>query len=431
MKIIQEPSLEQWIALTRRGTVPMQTLEPLVREVFNTIRDLGDEAVRRYTRQFDSADLNDLVVSREEMEKASSEVPLELKEAIKLAQENIIAFHTAQKPTGIEVETKPGVRCWQTFQPIEKVGIYIPGGTAPLFSTILMLAVPATIAGCSEIIMCTPPGKDGTIDPVMLYTAQLCGVTSVLKIGGIQAIGALTFGTETVPAVSKIFGPGNQYVTAAKNLATQFGIAIDMPAGPSELMVVADETADPDFVAADLLSQAEHGPDSQVILLTPSPDWIPKVMQSLSAQLKSLPRAEIAERALENSRVICLKDPKQLVDFMNDYAPEHLIINTADNSVYTREVKNAGSVFVGPYTPESAGDYASGTNHTLPTNGYARQFSGVTVGAFMKSTTFQEIDPEGLMHIGKAIEIMAASERLEGHKNAVSLRLEKLRQGEK
>lgn len=405
----------------------MQTLEPLVREVFQSVRDMGDEALKRYTRQFDGARLEELSVPMAEWNSAAASVPEDLKRAIGQAKMNIETFHSAQMPGRIAVETMPGVRCWQEFRPIEKVGIYIPGGTAPLFSSILMLALPAKIAGCREIIMCTPPGKDGSIDPVMLYTAGICGVTSVFTIGGIQAIGAMTFGTETVPAVSKIFGPGNQYVTAAKNFATQFGVAIDMPAGPSEVMVVADDSADPAFVAADLLSQAEHGPDSQVILLTPSAGWIEAVGLCITAQLEKLPRAAIAKEALENSRVICLGKPEDLVDFLNEYAPEHLILNTRDNAYYRSGVRNAGSVFIGPYTPESAGDYASGTNHTLPTNGYAKQYSGVTLQAFMKSITFQEISAEGLKDLGGTIETMAAAEMLDGHKNAVRIRLNTLK----
>ena len=428
MKVVTEPKRDTWKSLMQRGTPPMQTLEPLVREVFQSVRELGDEALLRYTHRFDGAQLKRLEVSPEEWQMAASLVDENLKKAIELARDNISAFHSAQLPEAIEVETMPGVLCWQKFRPIDKVGIYIPGGTAPLFSTILMLALPAKIAGCDEIIMCTPPGRDGSIDPVMLYTAELCGVTAIYKLGGIQAIGALTFGTASVPAVYKIFGPGNQYVTAAKNFATQFGVAIDMPAGPSEVMVVADATADPEFVAADLLSQAEHGPDSQVILLTPSADWVDLVQANIKLQLKKLPRASVAKDALENSRIICMKDKEDLVDFMNEYAPEHLILNTADNAFFADRVRNAGSVFIGPYTPESAGDYASGTNHTLPTNGYAKQYSGVSLQAFMKSITFQEISPKGLEAIGGTIETMVMSERLEGHKNAVSVRLRALRE---
>jgi len=428
MKIIAEPKREAWKALMKRGTPPMQTLEPLVREVFQSVREQGDEALKQYTSQFDGAQLEKIKLGRQEWENADKAVSKALQKAIIQARENISAFHKAQAPQPIEVETMPGVRCWQHYQPIDKIGIYIPGGTAPLFSTILMLALPAKLAGCREIIMCTPPGKDGTIDPIMIYTAKLCGVTAVYKLGGIQAIGALTFGTQSVPAVSKIFGPGNQYVTAAKNFATQFGVAIDMPAGPSELMVVADDTADPEYVAADLLSQAEHGPDSQVILLTPDSIWVDKVNVSLERQLQDLPRAQIAAQSLENSRAICLQDPEDRVAFMNEYAPEHLIINTRENEFYTARIRNAGSVFIGPYTPESAGDYASGTNHTLPTNGYAKQYSGVTLQAFVKSITFQEISASGLEGIGETIETMAASEKLEGHKNAVRVRLNALKQ---
>ena len=405
----------------------MTDLEPMVREIFNAITQEGDESLRNYTREFDDVEIGDLKVSAEELNSAEDQVSEELKSAIALAKENIYAFHKAQKVEGASVETMPGVRCWQTFQPIEKIGLYIPGGTAPLFSTLLMLAIPAAIAGCQEVLMCTPPRKDGTIDPVVLYTAKLCGIKSIFKVGGIQAIGAMTYGTKTVPAVYKIFGPGNQYVTAAKNYATQLGVAIDMPAGPSELMVVADDSANPEFIAADLLSQAEHGPDSQVILLTPSQNLIETVKAKLSDQLEDLPRSAIAAQALEHSRAILFTDRETIAEFMNEYAPEHLIINTGDDVFYKERIRNAGSVFLGPFTPESAGDYASGTNHTLPTNGYAKQFSGVTVQAFLKSITFQEIAPKGLKAIGPAIEAMATAEKLEGHKNAVRIRLNTLK----
>jgi len=427
MKVIQEPAKDTWPALCKRATAPMKELESLVQEIFDAVSQDGDKALLEYTSRFDGVELGDLKVSQKEMQEATQHIPEELKQAISLAKNNIHAFHSAQIPQGVEVETMPGVRCWQTFQAIEKVGLYIPGGTAPLFSTLLMLAVPGDIAGCKEIVMCTPPRENGTVDPVVLYAAALCGVDTIFKIGGIQAIAAMTHGTESIPGVYKVFGPGNQYVTAAKNFATQLGVAIDMPAGPSELMVIADASANPEFVAADLLSQAEHGADSQVILLTPSEELIEKVKEQVDLQLLQLPRAEIATEALAHSRAISFRDRKNIVDFMNTYAPEHLIINTNDNAFYSENVRNAGSVFIGPYTPESAGDYASGTNHTLPTNGYAKQFSGVTLQAFMKSITFQEIDPTGLGSIGNTIETMAEAENLQGHKNAVSVRLKALK----
>ncbi|MBT8236494.1 MAG: histidinol dehydrogenase [Bacteroidia bacterium] len=427
MKTIREPSKDTWASLCTRGTKPMKDLEPMVREVFNAIAEEGDEALRHYTRKFDNVEVSDLKVSADELSSAEDQVSEELKSAISLAKENIYAFHKVQKVEGAHVETMPGVSCWQTFQPIEKIGLYIPGGTAPLFSTLLMLAIPAAIAGCQEIRICTPPGKDGKIDPVVLYAAKLCGINSIYKVGGIQAIGAMTYGTKTIPAVYKIFGPGNQYVTAAKNYATQLGVAIDMPAGPSELMIIADDSANPEFIAADLLSQAEHGPDSQVILLTPSQNIIERVKSIVSEQLENIPRKEVASQALQHSRAVLFTDKEQIAEFMNEYAPEHLIINTQEDTFYKDRVRNAGSVFLGPYTPESAGDYASGTNHTLPTNGYAKQFSGVTVQAFLKSITFQEITPKGLEAIGPIIETMAAAEKLEGHKNAVSVRLDAIK----
>lgn len=427
MRVIQEPIKDSWPALCKRATAPMNELQPIVRDVFDAVKQDGDNAVLQYTSQFDDVALSDHKVGKEEVKKAILQVPDELKRAISIAKDNIHAFHIAQKSRGIEVETMPGVRCWQTFQAIEKVGLYIPGGTAPLFSTLLMLAVPAGIAGCKDIVMCTPPRKDGSVHPVVLYTAALCGVDNIFKVGGIQAIAAMTYGTESIPSVYKVFGPGNQYVTAAKNVATQLGLAIDLPAGPSELMVIADASANPEFIAADLLSQAEHGIDSQVILLTPSEDLIGKVKEQIDLQLQKLPRAEIATEALDHSRVIHFQDRENILDFMNTYAPEHLIINTNDNAYYSENVRNAGSVFIGPFTPESAGDYASGTNHTLPTNGYAKQYSGVTLQAFMKSITFQEIDPTGLELIGNTIETMAEAENLLGHKNAISVRLKALK----
>ena len=372
-----------------------------------------------YTTLFRSSD--------EEIEEAISLVSGELKNAIELAATNIKKFHTAQKTDKVIVETTKGVECWQEKRPITKVGLYIPGGTAPLFSTVLMLAIPAQIAGCKEIVLCSPPDKDGTINPAILYAANLCGVTQIFKVGGIQAIAAMTFGTESIPKVSKIFGPGNQYVTAAKQIATKFGVAIDMPAGPSELLVVADTSANPAFVASDLLSQAEHGIDSQVLLVSDSLEFVAFVQEELQKQLLELPRKEIAKIALENSKAIVLEDENNAINLINEYAPEHLIIATRNNEFFVNNIENAGSVFIGNYTPESAGDYASGTNHTLPTNGFSKAYSGVNLDSFLKSITFQKISEKGIQNIGKSIEIMAEAEGLEAHKNAVSIRLKELK----
>ena len=347
----------------------------------------------------------------------------ELKNAIQIAKSNIEKFHSAQKTTKVEVETIEGVYCWQEKRPIQKVGLYIPGGTAPLFSTVLMLAVPANIAGCKEIILCSPPDKSGNINPAILYAANLCGVTKILKVGGIQAIAGMTFGTETIPKVYKIFGPGNQFVTVAKQLATQFGVAIDMPAGPSELLIVADDIAIPAFVASDLLSQAEHGIDSQVILISTSKNLIDEVEAAVQSQLEVLPRKAIAEKAIANSKLIFVATDKIALELIDEYGPEHFIVCTKDEDFYVNNIQNAGSVFIGNYTPESAGDYASGTNHTLPTNGYAKNYSGVNLDSFTKSMTFQKISEEGIQNIGKAIEVMAEAEGLQAHKNAVTLRL--------
>ncbi len=349
-----------------------------------------------------------------------------MKEAIALAKANVEKFHQAQKTTRVSVETAPGVQCWQEKRPIQKVGLYIPGGTAPLFSTVLMLAVPAKIAGCNEIVLCSPPDKNGNINPAILYAANLCGVTKIIKVGGIQAIAGMTFGTQAIPKVYKIFGPGNQYVTVAKQLATQFGVAIDMPAGPSELLVVADDTAVPAFVASDLLSQAEHGTDSQVILVSTSKAMMDAVETEIQSQLEVLPRKTIAEKAIANSKLIFVENDTIALDLINEYGPEHFIVCTTNNDFYVDGIQNAGSVFIGNYTPESAGDYASGTNHTLPTNGYAKNYSGVNLDSFMKSMTFQKISSAGIQNIGSAIEIMAEAEGLQAHKNAVTLRLKSL-----
>ena len=426
MKKIFNPAKEEWNAILMRPTKTVDEIEATVTEVFSEIKIKGDKAVSKYTDLFDGVKLNDFKVSPEEISEAGSLVSDELKAAISLAQSNIEKFHAAQKSERISVTTSPGVDCWQEKRPIQKVGLYIPGGTAPLFSTILMLATPANIAGCKEIILCTPPNKEGKVNPVILYTAALSGVTKVFKIGGIQAIGAMTFGTETVPKVYKIFGPGNQFVTVAKQLATKHNVAIDMPAGPSELLVVADDSADASFVASDLLSQAEHGADSQVILVSTSKNLISAVESEIESQIKMLPRKDVAQKAIDNSRLIFVESDEIALEMINEYGPEHFIVCTINEDFYIDGIENAGSVFIGNYTPESAGDYASGTNHTLPTNGYAKQYSGVNLDSFMKSMTFQKISEKGIRNIGPAIELMAEAEGLQAHKNAVTLRLDKL-----
>lgn len=427
MKKIYNPEKNTWPELLKRPTQTVGDIEDTVIEVFNFVRKNGDEAIARYTKKFDGVRLEELLVSRKEIEEAIHSVPSELKNAILLAKSNIETFHKAQKTEKITVETTKGVSCWQEKRPIQKVGLYIPGGTAPLFSTILMLAVPANIAGCVEIVLCSPPNKEGKINPAILYTASLCGVTKICKVGGIQAIAGMTFGTEKIPQVYKIFGPGNQFVTVAKQLATKFGVAIDMPAGPSELLVVADDTAVPAFVASDLLSQAEHGMDSQVILVSTSKAIIEAVEKEILLQLEELPRKEIAESSISNSKLIYVTEDEDAIQLINEYGPEHFIVCMENEEFYIDRIMNAGSVFIGNYTPESAGDYASGTNHTLPTNGYAKQYSGVNLDSFMKSMTFQKITKQGIHAIGNAIELMAEAEGLQAHKNAVTLRLESLK----
>lgn len=420
------PLRESWEKLLERPTASFKDLEPLVEQIFDQVKIKGDQALFDYTYEFDKVQLNSLTVSEKEYSRAEQAISSELKEAIILAKSNIEAFHAAQRTEAVSVETQPGVSCWQEKRPIEKVGLYIPGGSAPLFSTLLMLAIPAQIAGCKEIILCTPPDANGSIPDVMLFTAQLCGVTQIFKVGGIQAIGALTFGTETIPEVFKIFGPGNQYVTTAKQMATQYQVSIDMPAGPSELLVVADHTANPAYVASDLLSQAEHGADSQVILVTTHLPLIDQVRQEIDAQIAVLPRRDIAAKAIENSRMIVFESDADAIAFINQYGPEHYIICMEKEQLYVDQITNAGSVFIGNYTPESAGDYASGTNHTLPTNGYAKQYSGVNLDSFLKQMTFQKISSNGIQNIGPAIELMAEAEGLQAHKNAVTLRLNDL-----
>ncbi len=423
MEKIINPVRQEWAKLLARPKFNNDDLIKICKDIFAEVMRDGDKALAKYTLRFDRVSLENIAVTEEEFDRAEQAVGEELKEAIREAKRNIEAFHILQKPAPCEYVNSHGFRCWQEAKGIEKVGLYIPGGSAPLFSTVLMLAVPARIAGCREIILCTPPNRAGAVEPAILWTARLCGVTRVYKVGGVQAIGAMTLGTETVPQVYKIFGPGNQYVTAAKQLACNFGVAIDMPAGPSEVMVVADRSANPAFIAADLLSQAEHGPDSQVVLVTPDAGILPEVEQELEAQLAVLPRKEIAVKALANSKFVVLADIEQCMELVNEYAPEHLILCVEDYREQANCVVNAGSVFLGNYSPESAGDYASGTNHTLPTNGYAKAYSGVNLDAFIKKITFQEISREGLGYLGRTIEIMAENEQLFAHKNAVTLRI--------
>ena len=430
MKKIYQPKREEWTNILQRPVRNFEDVEVTVNQVFREVREQGDAAVRKYTQAFDGVSPEKLEVAEEEVNSAVSSVSDDLKAAILLAKENISKFHESQRTELVKIETMPGVECWQEKKPISKVGLYIPGGSAPLFSTILMLAVPAQLAGCKEIILCTPPDKQGKINPVILYTAQLCGISRIFKVGGIQAIAALTFGTETVPKVYKIFGPGNQYVTVAKQIATKHNVAIDMPAGPSELLVVADDSADAAFVASDLLSQAEHGADSQVILVSLSEEFLTKVEAEVEDQLEKLPRKDIARAAIENSKLIYIDKEAEALELINEYAPEHFIVCTKDPDFFVSGIENAGSVFIGNYTPESAGDYASGTNHTLPTNGYARQYSGVNLDSFMKSISFQKISEEGIKNVGPAVELMAEAEGLQAHKNAVTLRLNKLKSAE-
>ncbi|RAR46917.1 histidinol dehydrogenase [Flavobacterium lacus] len=426
MKKYKNPPQSQWSTLTQRPTQSFAEIEETVKAIFKEIQTKGDTAVAKYTSLFDGIKLDNFLVSENEIKEAEKQVATELKEAIAVAKSNIYKFHEAQKSSKIEVETTKGVFCWQEKRPIQKVGLYIPSGTAPLFSTVLMLAIPAQIAGCEEIILCSPPDKNGKINPTILYAANLCGVTKIYKVGGIQAIAALTFGTRSIPKVYKIFGPGNQFVTVAKQVATQFGTAIDMPAGPSELLVYADDSAIPAFVASDLLSQAEHGTDSQVILVSNSQKIIDEVEKEIVDQIQALPRKEIAQKAIDNSKLIFIEKESDALDFINEYAPEHFIICSNNEEYFVSGIQNAGSVFIGNFTPESAGDYASGTNHTLPTNGFSKNYSGVNLDSFLKAMTFQKITEKGIQNIGKSIEIMAEAEGLQAHKKAVSLRLKSL-----
>lgn len=423
MQIYRFPLIKSWPEITRRPSANNSDKNETVREVMANIRENGDEALREYTSRFDHVDIEDFKVTADEIENAVLEVDPALKNAISIAAKNIDTFHVAQKVPHRVIETMPGVKCWQKSLPIERVGLYIPGGSAPLFSTVLMLGIPAQIAGCRNVVLCTPPDAQGKIHPAILYAASICHITDIYKIGGMQAIGAMACGTESVPKVDKIFGPGNSWVTAAKQFVAMGDCAIDMPAGPSEVAVMADNTANPAFVAADLLSQAEHGPDSQVILVTTEEKLIKDVIKIMGKQLAALPRSATAAKALENSRAILVNDTDEMISLMNFYAPEHLIIATSDAAELAERITNAGSVFIGNYSPESAGDYASGTNHTLPTNGWAKSFSGIGLDSFCKKITYQEITKEGIKLLGPVIEQMAEAEQLFAHKNAASLRM--------
>jgi histidinol dehydrogenase len=423
MQISLNPPKDQWGELLKRPEIDLSGLFATVEAILKDIKTEGDAALRRYSEKFDGFAADNLLVSQAEIDAACMAVSNELKEAILNAKRNVDTFHRSQILPIKKVNTQPGVSCWQKSVAIEKVGLYIPGGTAPLFSTVLMLAVPAKIAGCKEIVLCTPPSKDGTIHPAILYTASLVGVSKIFKLGGVQAIGAMAYGTQSVPKVYKIFGPGNRYVTAAKQLVSLKDVAIDMPAGPSEVLVMGDETANAAFVAADLLSQAEHGADSQVVFVTNNEKLLNEVAEEVKKQVAALPRVDAAVKALEHSRAILVSSLDEMIDLSNQYAPEHLIMQVKDAALVAERIVNAGSVFLGNYTPESAGDYASGTNHTLPTHGYATAYSGVNLDSYIRKITFQEITPKGLLHLGPVIECMAAAEQLEAHKNAVTLRL--------
>lgn len=427
--IFRFPAKSEWLTLLQRPALERKDLRNLVQDIFTEVKLNGDSAVKSFSEKFDNVSIDEFLVSNQEIEKASDEVPEDLKNAIQLAKENIFKFHKSQHQEINKIETQPGISCWRESRAIENVGLYIPGGTAPLFSTILMLAIPAKIAGCKNIILCTPPQKDGSVNPAILFTANLCGIEKIYKVGGSQAIAAMTFGTESISKVDKIFGPGNQYVTAAKVLAQDFGVAIDMPAGPSEVLVIADSSANPTFCAADLLSQAEHGSDSQVIFIAADETIFDKTLKEIEVQLKELPRNEIAKKTLKNSQFILLDSVETALELSNKYAPEHLILSVKNSENYINLIQNAGSVFLGNYSPEAAGDYATGTNHTLPTNGFARNYSGVSLDSFVKKITFQNLTLKGLQNIGKSVELMAEAEGLFAHKNAVSLRLKSFENG--
>lgn len=423
IEIIKNPNKDLCKKLLQRPQENQVNIDKTAFEIFEAVKRQGDQAVSKYTAIFDGVNLINNKVSAFEIAEAVGNTPEDLKQAIAKAKHNIASFHEAQRTETVEVTTSKGVKCWQEKRPIEKIALYIPGGNAPLFSTVLMLAIPAKLAGCKEIVLCSPPDKNNEIPKEILYTANLCGISTIFKVGGVQAIAALTFGTETIPQVYKIFGPGNQYVTAAKQLATKYNIAIDVPAGPSELLVLADHSADSNYVAADLLSQAEHGADSQVILISTSLSFINEVQRAVLRQIKDLPRRAIAEKSIANSKMLLLESKDLILEVINAYAPEHLMICMENEDYYAKRIKNAGSIFLGNYTPESAGDYASGTNHTLPTNGFSKAYSGVNLDSFTKSMTFQKITQEGLKNIGETIELMASAEGLQAHKNAVSIRL--------
>lgn len=423
MKIISNPSRSKWEKLAARPMIKQQKLMRTVEKIFYDIHRKGDKAVIKYSQMFDFPNQSSLIVSEDTIEKSTELISERLKQSIEVASRNIEIFHKSQHEEIRKIETSPGVMCWRESRAIERVGIYIPGGTAPLFSTVLMLAIPAKLAGCKEIILCTPPDKDGNINPAILYTAKYAGITKIFSLGGIQAIGAMTFGTASIPKVDKIFGPGNQYVMAAKRSAQYYGVAIDMPAGPSEVLIIADESCNPSFVAADLLSQAEHGPDSQVILLSTSKKIIKAVNNEIEFQLEALPRQDIAVQALKNSKSILFREISDCIDFSNFYAPEHLILAIENSELISRNVSTAGSVFLGKWSCESAGDYASGTNHTLPTSGFAKSYSGVSLDSFVKKITFQKLDEQGIISIGEAVETMADAEQLYAHKNAMTLRV--------
>ncbi len=431
MKFLLNPEADIWQKELARPVQKTKAINKIVKPILRKVQRSGDKALLKFALEYDHVQLDSLFVTDKEIKAAVEAVSQELKTAIQVAKANIERFHAAQATPELIEEVMPGVVCRRKSVPIQKVGLYIPGGTAPLFSTVLMLGVPAKLAGCSEIVLCTPPNREGKIHPAILYTADLIGIRKIMKVGGAQAIGAFTFGTESVPQVDKIFGPGNQYVTAAKQLATKYGVAIDMPAGPSEVLVYADETAIPAFVASDLLSQAEHGVDSQVVLVTPSEKFAKKVLKEINEQVEDLPRKDIAKKALENSQIVVMKDQKQALAMINQYAPEHLIIAVEKEDEVVDAIYNAGSIFIGNFTPESAGDYASGTNHTLPTYGYAKNYSGVSLDSFLKKMTYQKISPEGLKNLGPTVEIMAANELLEAHKNAITIRLKYLKSNKK
>lgn len=428
LEVSRYPQKDAWEDLMERPVMDLSEIEERVKPIMEKVKLEGDSAIKEFSEKFDKVSLENFKVSKEEIEATKKEVSRELRNAILHAKTNIEKFHVLQKELVKKVEILEGVTCWRKSVPIQKVGLYIPGGTAPLFSTVLMLAVPAALAACPEIVLCTPPNKQGKVHPAILFAASEAGVTDIFKVGGAQAVAAMTYGTESIPATYKLFGPGNQYVTAAKQLAQREGVAIDMPAGPSEVLVMADETANPTFIAADLLSQAEHGEDSQVILVSTNSHLIDQVNEAVQKQIAILPRKEIAMKALQNSRIVLLESSKKAIDFTNEYAPEHLIIAMHKAGQVAEKIVNAGSVFIGNYTPESAGDYASGTNHTLPTNGYARNYSGVSLDSFFKKITFQEITPDGLRRLGPTVEVMAKEELLDAHKMAVTVRLKSLKE---